>query len=90
MYIRIDPSQVPPTVELHEPAEFKAFKVVLANPLYAWVDPQTLSALAGRTADAAWLEQLRGMLAYAKKQGWVDDEGRVRAHVEFEDAQKDS
>jgi hypothetical protein len=59
----------------------------------ALVPPQVLRDLAeaaaeaeGRTLDDEWGEGFAAMLAHAASKGWVDDEGAVRAHVEWRDA----
>jgi hypothetical protein len=44
------------------------------------------AAAEGRSLDAAWDEAFAGMLAYAATKGWIDDDGAVRAHVEWRDA----
>ena len=44
------------------------------------------AASEGRSLDAAWDEAFEGMLAYAATRGWIDDDGAVRAHVEWRDA----
>ena len=86
MYLHIDPTEVPPAVEVREPDDFTAFKVVVEVPEHAWVAPDVLTALAGRGDDDAWRQNLAGMLAYAASKGWCDDAGRVRAHVEVTSA----
>ena len=40
----------------------------------------------GRVLDDGWDEGFAGMLAYAGTKGWIDDDGAVRAHVEWRDA----
>ncbi len=40
----------------------------------------------GRALDDGWDERFAGMLAYAASRGWIDDDGAVRAHVEWRDA----
>jgi hypothetical protein len=43
-----------------------------------------LGALAGdRAVSPGWLEGFEAMIGYAGSKGWVDGEGRVRAHVEW-------
>ena len=51
MYLRVDPTQIPPVVELREPDDFKAFKVVIEVPEHAWIAPDVLTELAGRRGD---------------------------------------
>lgn len=82
MYLQIDPTQVPPVVEVRELDDFTAFKVVLEVPEHAWIAPDVLTELAGRGDDVEWRQHLAGMLAYAASKGWCDEAGRVRAHVE--------
>lgn len=46
-----------------------------------------LRSLAGeRAVSAAWMEGFDAMIEYAESKGWVDSEGRVRAHVQWEGA----
>ena len=82
MYLHVDPTQVPPTVEVREPDDFKAFKVVIEVPEHAWIAPGLVTELSGRGDDDEWRQNLAGMLAYAASKGWCDEAGRVRAHVE--------
>ncbi|MGU3501378.1 hypothetical protein [Mycobacterium sp. C31M] len=82
MYLRIDTTVVPPAVEVVEPEDFTSFKVVLVTDEHSWVDPDDLTALAGRTDDPQWRQQLAGMIDYAGAKGWLDGQGRIRAHVE--------
>lgn len=49
---------------------------------HVWLTPALLSNLAGPVADAAWHEGFRRMLDYAANKGWLDNKGRVRAHLE--------
>lgn len=88
MYLRIDTRVIPPLVEVIEPDDFTSFKVVVRTSSHSWVDPGGLAALAGRAGDIEWQEQLAGMVAYAGTKGWLDDEGRIRAHVEVEEPQQ--
>lgn len=47
------------------------------------LEPGALPQLAARLGDdPGWRERYDGMVGYAKSQGWVDERGRVRAHVE--------
>ena len=82
MQIRIDVGHVPPLVEVGEPEDFSRFGVVVTLPSHAWIDPDVLAALAGRSADPAWREELAGMVRYAGSKGWLDAQGRIRAHVD--------
>lgn len=85
-------------IALHEPDDFRAFSVLLADEGaraelgrlgrvadddHVFVDPEKLKALAGdRGRDPDWLRSLDAMLAFAAEHGWVADDGFVRAHVE--------
>ncbi|MDT9593304.1 hypothetical protein RDV89_09515 [Nocardioides zeae] len=82
MRIVIDHAQVPPRTELVDPEDFSAFSVRISVPHHTWVDRDVLVELAGEVVDRAWLDRLDGMIAYAERHGWVDDSGRVRAHLE--------
>jgi hypothetical protein len=43
-----------------------------------------VKALAGeRVTEPPWLASLDGMLECAGAHGWLDDEGAIRAHVEW-------
>jgi hypothetical protein len=44
------------------------------------------AASEGQELDADWDEGFDGMLAIAVGRGWIDDDGAVRAHVEWRDA----
>lgn len=85
MYLRIDPRTIPPLVEVVEPEDFTSFTVVVVRPSHSWVDPADLTALAGRTEDPEWQQKLAGMVTYADSQGWLDERGRIRAHVETQE-----
>jgi hypothetical protein len=51
---------------------------------HVFVHVTAVKALAGeRAAEPRWLASLDAMLSYAGARGWVDDEGAVRAHVEW-------
>jgi hypothetical protein len=50
---------------------------------HAFLEADALPRLAGDlAADPDWRSRYEAMLAFAGSQGWVDDQGRVRAHVE--------
>jgi hypothetical protein len=56
----------------------------------ALLPPRLLADLAaeaartdGRALDAAWGEGFAGMLDYAGRAGWIEDDGAIRAHVEW-------
>jgi hypothetical protein len=51
---------------------------------HAWIEQETVRTLAeGRVADD-WDDRFDAMLEYASSKGWVDEEGRVQAHIEWE------
>lgn len=53
-----------------------------ADGEHVFVEPARLLELAGeRAEDPEWRAGLAAMTAFAAEQGWVDDEGRIRAHV---------
>jgi len=79
---------------LEDADNFKAFKVVSAaapasafagigrlDGDHVWVDIAWLKAN-GRSDDSNWLAGLDKMLNYAKRSGWLDETGAVRAHIE--------
>lgn len=50
---------------------------------HLWIDIAFVRELAGDAADADWVTQFDGMLAYAASNGWIDDAtGRVEAHIQ--------
>lgn len=83
MYLRVDTQHVPPTVEVCDQEDFTNFKVVVTTATHAWVDPRSLTELAGRASDTAWQDKLGRMISYAETKGWLDAQGHVRAHVEL-------
>ena len=44
------------------------------------------AAVDGYELDSGWDEGFAAMLAYAGTEGWIDDDGAIRAHVEWRDA----
>jgi hypothetical protein len=88
LYIRVDVSQVPPIVAVHEQDDFTRFHVVVAEADHTWVHPDAVAELADRQGDAEWREKLAGMVRFAESKGWTDDQGRIRAHVEVEKSQE--
>jgi hypothetical protein len=88
------------TVTLDEPADFKAFKVVvasgdggglfsvgrLAHRDTAWINAEAVRTLAAGAATPAWEEGFAAMLAYAQTKGWLDAAGDIQAHVEWTSA----
>jgi hypothetical protein len=81
--IDVDLTSVPPIISLLEPDDVNAFSV-RARGEHAFIDRSTLITLARERAnDAAWVERLDKMLAYAASKGWTDENGRTRAHIEY-------
>jgi hypothetical protein len=51
---------------------------------HAFLQADAVPRLAGDTgAEPGWRSRYEAMLAFAGSHGWIDDQGRVRAHVEF-------
>ena len=48
-----------------------------------FVRPEAVRALAGASAGEAWGAGFAKMCEYAVPKGWVDDAGRIQAHVEW-------
>ena len=78
-----------------------ALAEVLAGADAGWIDadgdarltPDALRVLAtaaaddeGRDLDGGWEADFSDMLDVAGSSGWIDDDGAVRAHVEWRDA----
>jgi hypothetical protein len=49
---------------------------------HVWLDPEAVKRLAGDGAGPEWPARFDAMIEFARSKGWVDDAGRVRAHVE--------
>ena len=52
-----------------------------ADERHIWVEPCILRFLSGCAGDSDWEKHFTGMLTYAKVKGWIDELGRVRAHL---------
>ena len=50
---------------------------------HAFIDPGAVRRMAGER-DAPWRDSFAQMLAYAGTKGWLDDQGAIQAHVEYE------
>ena len=51
---------------------------------HIFVDPAWITKHAGtRAGDDGWKHSFAAMTRYAAERGWVDDTGRIRAHVEM-------
>ncbi|MBV9784356.1 MAG: hypothetical protein JO264_11095 [Acidisphaera sp.] len=58
----------------------------LAEEDHAWVSETALRSMPGLRDDEAWQKGLDGMIAYARRHGWVDDTTQaIRAHIERRD-----
>lgn len=56
----------------------------LADESHVWVAIERLEDLGRRFGGAGWAEGLAGMLAFARRSGWIEPgTGAVRAHIEF-------
>jgi hypothetical protein len=49
----------------------------------AFISPSALQRMAEGSVGADWAERFAGMLAYAEKKGWLDEQGEVQAHIEW-------
>ena len=49
---------------------------------FAWACTEALRRIAPGGGDAAWQQGFARMVAFAETRGWVDQAGRVRAHIE--------
>lgn len=63
-------------------AEDALARIARPDGEHAWVAEEALRALAPCRGDPAWAAGLAGMIAFARKHGWVDDQGGIRAHIE--------
>ncbi|MCQ9164537.1 MULTISPECIES: hypothetical protein [unclassified Arthrobacter] len=52
---------------------------------HAFLRPAGLRGLAGDAATPAWEAELASMVDYATSKGWVDGNGCLQAHLEFDD-----
>ncbi len=53
----------------------------------AWIEPEVVRTLAESRVGDDWDERFDAMVAYAVSKSWVDEEGRIRAHIEWEGAE---
>ena len=96
MYIQVDQDG---PVTLADADNFRAFSVVsngvrekLGEALsglgtvdgdHAWLDAGAVKNLAGDGVGEQWHADFDAMVEFARSKGWTDDDGRVRAHVEW-------
>lgn len=70
--------------ELGDPSDFRSLKAVATKTSHIWVTREEITKLAGeRATDPSWRQGLDEMFDYARAHGWVNDDGAVRAHVEW-------
>jgi hypothetical protein len=70
-------------VTLASPSALGQLGFVAANGTYAWLDREALrEAVAPVDRSADWETSFNGMIVFAESKGWVDDMGRLRAHIE--------
>ena len=50
------------------------------------IAPSVLRFLSGHAGEADWEAGFAAMLAYAQRQGWVNEHGEVRVHLSFEES----
>jgi hypothetical protein len=50
---------------------------------HAFLTPDAIRTLAGTAADEEWEQGFAAMVAYATGKGWIDERGRIRAHLEL-------
>jgi hypothetical protein len=53
---------------------------------HAWISPDWLRRASGLAGDAGWQAGFAKMLEFAAKQGWVNEAGAIRAHIERDPA----
>ncbi len=93
VYVEVNASGV----ALEDVDNFRAFAVVvtgepdLVDKLdglgavdgdHAFLDPEAVKRLAGDRAAGDWGANFDNMIEFARGKGWVDEAGRVRAHIE--------
>jgi hypothetical protein len=86
-------------VVLEQPDDMTAFKVVIhggdptalagvgrmAGRDNAWIHFDAVRRLASGNGSATWEQDFSGMIDFARKRGWIDDERQeIQAHVEWE------
>ncbi|SFK22392.1 hypothetical protein [Falsiroseomonas stagni] len=65
-----------------EPAEAALARLARPDGEAAWVCPEALRRLSPCGEDVEWRQGVARMVAFAETRGWVDQAGRVRAHIE--------
>lgn len=51
---------------------------------HAWIEQEVVRTLAEGSVGEDWDDRFDAMVTFAIGKGWVDAEGRIRAHVEWE------
>lgn len=54
----------------------------ISDPEHAWVRPDAVRVLSPYAGQSEWEEAFAKMVAFATQQGWTDEQGRIRAHIE--------
>lgn len=49
---------------------------------HAWVRPDAVRAISPMAGRSDWETGFAAMMDFAAKHGWIDDQGRIRAHIE--------
>jgi hypothetical protein len=80
---------------LEEEFDFSRFVVIAKNIVHkrdlecgaidpdgrhVWIDKNWLSAKGPK--DRHWVEGVDNMISFAERKGWLDSDGRIRAHIE--------
>ena len=55
---------------------------------HVWLVPSVLRFLSSEAGSTEWNTKFDGMIGYAASKGWLDERGRVRAHLSFGNASK--
>lgn len=85
MIIEVDTSSVPAVTRVVDAHDFKRFDVRLLTSGHVWIAPDTVESLVPGGVDDTWRTQFDAMKSYAESKGWVDEYGRIRAHVTTEE-----
>lgn len=48
---------------------------------HVWISPSVLRYLSGHAGDPEWEQGFAAMLDFARRKGWTNDDGNVRAHL---------
>ncbi|MBM3573506.1 MAG: hypothetical protein FJX52_14300 [Alphaproteobacteria bacterium] len=76
--------EIPRSIDLAAAGRALAGTARLEDEKTAWVSEAALRAWPGGGKDQAWQANFDGMLAYARKKGWIEAAtGAIRAHIEW-------